>query len=91
LLDLLNIQSDLYTYKNNAAIAQNESRLSQVRILANLGQLADAYKVAAAAVAPLALPETIGIHHSSTNTTPVLSVQAMTPAQPESTPLSNLE
>jgi outer membrane protein, adhesin transport system len=91
LLDLLNIQSDLYTYKSNAANALNESRLSQVRILANLGQLANAYSVAAAAVAPLALPQTLDSHPPSTNTTPVLSVQAMTPAEPESTPLSNLE
>lgn len=43
LLDLLNIQSDLFTYKSNAATAAHESRLSQVRILANLGQLAKAY------------------------------------------------
>ena len=91
LLDLLNIQSDLYIYKSNAANALNESRLSQVRILAHLGQLANAYQVAAAAVAPLSLPQTPESHPSSTNTTPVLRVQAMTPAQPESTPLSNLE
>lgn len=43
LLDLLNIQSDLYTYQSNTAIALNESRLSQARILAGLGQLAQAY------------------------------------------------
>lgn len=43
LLDLLNIQSDLYLYQSNAATALHESRLSQVRILANLGQLAKAY------------------------------------------------
>ena len=43
LLDLLNIQSDLYTYQSNAATALHESRLSQARILASLGQLADAY------------------------------------------------
>lgn len=43
LLDLLNIQSDLYTYQSNAATALHESRLSQARILANLGQLAQAY------------------------------------------------
>lgn len=44
LLDLLNIQSDLYLYKSNTAAALHESRLSQVRILANLGQLAKAYR-----------------------------------------------
>lgn len=43
LLDLLNIQSDLYTYQSNAATALHESRLSQARILASLGQLAQAY------------------------------------------------
>ena len=43
LLDLLNIQSDLYTYQSNTAIALNEYRLSQMRILASLGQLAQAY------------------------------------------------
>lgn len=43
LLDLLNIQSDLYTYQSNAATALHESRLSQARILASLGQLANAY------------------------------------------------
>lgn len=43
LLDLLNIQSDLYTYQSNAATAALESRLSQARILAGLGQLAQAY------------------------------------------------
>lgn len=43
LLDLLNIQNDLYTYQSNAATAALESRLSQARILASLGQLAQAY------------------------------------------------
>ncbi len=43
LLDLLNIQSDLFNYQSNAATALHESRLSQVRILASLGQLARAY------------------------------------------------
>ena len=43
LLDLLNIQNDLYTYQSNAATAAHESRLSQARILASLGQLAQAY------------------------------------------------
>lgn len=43
LLELLNMQSDLYLYQSNAATALHESRLSQVRILASLGQLAKAY------------------------------------------------
>jgi adhesin transport system outer membrane protein len=43
LLDLLNIQSDLFIYQSNAATALHESRLSQVRILASLGLLAQAY------------------------------------------------
>ena len=45
LLDLLNIQSDLYTYQSNTAVALHEYRLSQMRILASLGQLAQAYTV----------------------------------------------
>jgi outer membrane protein, adhesin transport system len=49
LLDLLNIQSDLFTYQSNAASALHESRLSQARILASLGQLAQAYAPSTAA------------------------------------------
>ncbi|PUE62761.1 hypothetical protein B9Z45_02845 [Limnohabitans sp. 2KL-17] len=45
LLDLLNIQSDLYTYQSNTATALLESRLSQLRILANLGQLANTWSL----------------------------------------------
>lgn len=56
LLDLLNIQSDLYTYKSNAATALHESRLSQMRILASLGQLAQAYTVMPAAHASAFAP-----------------------------------
>jgi adhesin transport system outer membrane protein len=43
LLDLLNIQSDLYTYQSGALTAWNEARTAQVRILATLGKLADAF------------------------------------------------
>lgn len=46
LLDLLNIQTDLYTYQSNAANAGYESRISQHRILATLGQLATTYLTA---------------------------------------------
>ena len=49
LLDLLNIQSDLFTYQSNAATALHESRLSQTRILASLGQLANAFQRVATA------------------------------------------
>lgn len=49
LLDLLNIQTDLYTYQSNAANAAYESRISQHRILATLGQLATSYMAAAPA------------------------------------------
>jgi outer membrane protein TolC len=52
LLDLLNIQSDLYTYQSNAAMAMHESRLSQARILASLGQLASAYSTSTTARVP---------------------------------------
>jgi adhesin transport system outer membrane protein len=51
LLDLLNIQSDLFTYQSNAATALHESRLSQARILASLGQLANAYALTTTASA----------------------------------------
>lgn len=44
LLDVLNIQSDLFTYQSNAANALHESRLSQLRVLASLGLLAHAYE-----------------------------------------------
>lgn len=67
LLDLLNIQSDLYTYQSNAATALHESRLAQVRILANLGQLANAYRATPTAVTSLVPGEFIAI---STTTTP---------------------
>jgi hypothetical protein len=50
---LLNIQSDLYLYKSNAATAMHESRLSQVRILANLGRLAKAYTAMPMAITSL--------------------------------------
>jgi len=56
LLDLLNIQSDLYTYQSNAASALLESRLSQARILASLGQLAQAYTSGTAITVLPALP-----------------------------------
>jgi len=91
LLDLLNIQSDLYTYKSNAATALNESRLAEVRILAHLGQLANAFSGAAKASVSWGAPETIGGHLSSTNSSPHHHVQALTRSEPESTPLLNLE
>jgi hypothetical protein len=87
----LNIQSDLYTYKSNAATALNESRLAEVRILAHLGQLANAFSGAAKASVSWGAPETIGGHLSSTNSSPHHHVQALTRSEPESTPLSNLE
>jgi len=80
LLDLLNIQSDLYTYQSNAATALHESRLSQARILASLGQLAQAYALP---------PKTTGTTSAApqmalTRTEPVLTAPAhgQTPANP---------
>lgn len=46
LLDLLNIQSDLYTYQSAALTAGHEARTAQARVLATLGQLADAFTAA---------------------------------------------
>ena len=43
LLDLLNIQSDLYTYQSAALTAGHEARTAQARVLATLGQLAEAF------------------------------------------------
>lgn len=43
LLDLLNIQSDYYTYQSNAFNAVVDYRISQARILATLGELAQAF------------------------------------------------
>lgn len=46
LLDLLNIQSDQYTYQTHAFQAMYEYRIAQARILATLGELALAYSAA---------------------------------------------
>lgn len=43
LLDLLNIQSDLYTYQSAALTAKHQARTAQARVLATLGQLANAF------------------------------------------------
>jgi adhesin transport system outer membrane protein len=42
-LDLLNVQSDLFTYQSNAQNANYESRLARARIMASIGKLATAY------------------------------------------------
>jgi len=46
LLDLLNIQSDLYTYQSAALTARHQARTAQARMLATLGRLADAFAAA---------------------------------------------
>jgi adhesin transport system outer membrane protein len=43
LLDLLNVQNDLYTYQSNTVIAQFDLRIAQSRILAASGKLASSY------------------------------------------------
>jgi adhesin transport system outer membrane protein len=43
LLDLLNVQSDLYLYQGNAATSLHETRLTKSRMLAAMGQLAAIY------------------------------------------------
>lgn len=63
LLDLLNIQSDLYTYQSNAASALHESRMAQARILATLGRLADAHVLAASTHVAQAGPAQNSITH----------------------------
>lgn len=67
LLDLLNIQSDLYTYQSNAETALHESRIAQERIMATLGQLANAYVQASTT------------HVAKPATTPSLRLMAASP------------
>lgn len=43
LLDLLNVQNDLYSYQSNTVIAQFDARYAQARILAASGKLASSY------------------------------------------------
>ena len=44
LLDLLNVQSDLYTYQSNAVSASFEVQISRARVMAAIGKLAFAYQ-----------------------------------------------
>lgn len=43
LLDLLNVQSDLFTYQSNAENATYEARVARARIMASIGKLAVSY------------------------------------------------
>lgn len=43
LLDLLNVQNDLYSYQSNALIALFDERVAHARIMATIGKLANAY------------------------------------------------
>ena len=43
LLDLLNIQSDLFSYQSNRALAQFDARVARARLMASIGQLASVY------------------------------------------------
>ena len=43
LLDLLNVQSDLYTYQSNALAASFDERIAHARIMAMIGRLALSY------------------------------------------------
>ena len=81
LLDLLNIQSDLYTYQSNTATALLESRLSQLRILANLGQLASTWTLAPGA---RALPGSVQI---DSPTSPPLATLSQTLSSPDALPM----
>ena len=83
LLDLLNIQSDLFTYQSNAATAQHESRLAQARILASLGQLANAYSLGTATrVLPGSPPHAPRSHPDSVSRVPVQNL-AQAPHTPQ--------
>ena len=48
LLDLLNVQSDLYAYRNNALSAGYDEHLARARVTAASGKLAAAYQSGAA-------------------------------------------
>ena len=85
LLDLLNIQSDLYTYQSNAASALLESRVSQARILANMGQLANAWSQSPKAEALPVLPGSLSVSQM-----PLLSLSHsldLNPTSPDANPL----
>jgi adhesin transport system outer membrane protein len=84
LLDLLNIQSDLYTYQSNTATALLESRLSQIRILANLGQLASTWTLAPGA---RALPGSVQI---DSPTSPPLASLLQTLSSPDVLPMAHV-
>jgi TolC family type I secretion outer membrane protein len=43
LLDLLNIQSDLFSYQSNRALAEFDAKVARARLMAATGQLAHAY------------------------------------------------
>ena len=43
LLDLLNIQSDLFSYQTSRAMAQYDARVARARLMAAMGQLASLY------------------------------------------------
>lgn len=45
LLDLLNVQNDLFTYRSNAINAVFDERIAHARIIAATGKLANAYQV----------------------------------------------
>jgi adhesin transport system outer membrane protein len=45
LLDLLTIQSDLYSYETNTVVATFDERIAHARLLAAMGQLASAYQL----------------------------------------------
>lgn len=49
LLDLLNVQNDLYTYQVNAETARYEANVSRARVLAAMGKLANDYTLSASA------------------------------------------
>ena len=52
LLDLLNIQSELFNYQTAALTAKQQARTAQARMLATLGQLADAFAPLADSTTP---------------------------------------
>ena len=77
LLDLLNVQSDLYNYQVNAANAGYEATVSRARVLAAMGKLANDYTLSASA----SQARTYNISTVTTNNVSVTAVHKTTSSE----------
>lgn len=79
LLDLLNVQSDLYTYQTNAATASYEATVARARLLASMGKLANDYALASSSATPRTYTiKTVSNQHGSVT---AMQHPAKTPTQ----------